>query len=69
MSSFDPRKTSSRGRFHQHAALTEALRLRGAAQRVPTDADRPPPSTFPGRRPRIIPGQLEFIEEGGHDGA
>jgi hypothetical protein len=43
--------------------LAEALRnFRRAAKRKPTDADRPPPSTFSGRQPRRITGQLELGE-------
>jgi hypothetical protein len=35
----------------------------------PTDADRPTPSTFPGRRGRLIEGQLMLDEQGGDDAA
>jgi hypothetical protein len=35
----------------------QALRL---PKRKPTDADRPPPSTFPGRKAKVLPGQLDF---------
>jgi hypothetical protein len=33
--------------------------LRGAKAK-PTERDRPPPSTLPGRRGRVLPGQLDL---------
>jgi hypothetical protein len=41
-------------------ALREALRALKLEARKPTDADRPPPSTFPGRKVSVRPGQLDF---------
>jgi hypothetical protein len=40
---------------------------RHAKRRKPTEADRPPPSTFAGRQPRHITGQLDIYENGGGD--
>ncbi len=42
--------------------LREALRALAAPRRKPTDADRPPPSVFPGRKAKALPGQLEVGE-------
>jgi len=46
--------------------LAAAMRLLRAPRRKPIEGDRQPPSTFPGRQPRHIDGQLD-IYEGGHD--
>jgi hypothetical protein len=49
--------------------LKEALRFRTlAARRVPTEADTPPLSTFPGRNGKPIPGQLNLFDLDGDDG-
>ena len=40
--------------------LTAAIRSLRAARRKPDDSDRPPPSTLPGPKPKILPGQLTF---------
>ena len=42
------------------AGLREALRAWKAPKRVPTEHDAPPPSTFPGRKPKLLAGQLDF---------
>jgi hypothetical protein len=49
------------------AGLAAALRLLSAARRRPDDADRPPPSTFAGKKVRLIPGQIDLY--GGEHGA
>ena len=36
--------------------LHEAVQALKAEKRKPTDADRPPPSTFPGRKIKLLPG-------------
>ena len=46
----DPRATPK--------GLLEALRLRRLPARRPTDGDRPPVSTLPGRKAEAIPGQM-----------
>jgi hypothetical protein len=38
--------------------LAETLRLLRLEQRKPTEHDRPPASVFPGRKHKVIPGQL-----------
>jgi len=43
--------------------LAEALRLLRLEKRRPTEADRPPPSTLPGRKLRPLAGQLELGAE------
>jgi hypothetical protein len=43
--------------------LCEALRLSRLPKRKPTEADRPPPSTLPGRKTRPLPGQLSLVDE------
>jgi hypothetical protein len=45
------------------AEATRALRLRKGK----ADGWRPPPSTFPGRRVKILPGQLD-LDGREHDG-
>jgi hypothetical protein len=47
---------------HTSAGLREALRFLKAPKRKPTDADRPPPSSLPGRRARLVDGQLGLEE-------
>jgi hypothetical protein len=42
--------------------LAEARRLLKAAKRKPDEADRPPPSTFTGRKPPHIAGQLSLTD-------
>lgn len=50
--------------------LRTAIQLeRHAKRRKPTESDRPPPSTFPGRQPRHIDGQLDLEQAGGDDAA
>jgi len=50
--------------------LAQALRLLRAARREPTEADRPPPSIFQGRRPvRHMDGQLDIYEKEDSDAA
>ena len=51
---------SSSAREWQHRALTEALKAHKRPKRAPTEADRPPTSTLPGRKVKVIPGQLEL---------
>ena len=46
-----------------HPALAEARRLVVARKGPPTEADVPPPSVLPGRKPVILPGQLSLAEE------
>jgi hypothetical protein len=58
------RSRSRNGAHHkQHPALTETLRLLGLPKRKPTDADRPPVSTLPGRKVKPLPGQLELGQD------
>ena len=40
------------------AGMAVAMRSLGRRKGKPTESDRPPPSTFPGRRIRVLPGQL-----------
>jgi hypothetical protein len=46
----------------ENPGLTAARRLwkRGVRRGAPPDDDRPPPSTFPGRKPKLLPGQLDL---------
>jgi hypothetical protein len=44
-----------------HGATQRALK---ADKRPPTDADQPPPSTFPGRKAEVISGQLALSPAG-----
>ena len=44
-------------------ALAAAQRGLAAAKRKPTDGDRPSPSTFPGRQPVLLEGQIALGEE------
>jgi Protein of unknown function (DUF3631) len=48
------------GRDWESPAITSALRARELEQRKPSDDDRPPLSTFPGRRSKPTPGQLDI---------
>jgi len=43
--------------------LAEALRLLRLEKRKPTEADRPPTSTLPGRKVKPLPGQLSLGAE------
>jgi hypothetical protein len=43
--------------------MDAALRALRARKGAPTEADAPPPSTFPGRKPKLIPGQLALGEQ------
>jgi hypothetical protein len=47
----------------QSPGLTEALRARGLPKRRPSEDDRPPPSVLPGRKARVLPGQLSLTDE------
>jgi hypothetical protein len=47
----------------ERAGMAQAKRALSAPKRKPDDADRPPPSAFPGRRPKMIPGQMSLGEE------
>lgn len=40
--------------------VSAALRALQGGQGKPTDDDRPSPSTFPGRQPTLLPGQLDL---------
>ena len=51
------------GRNWQHSALTAALQAHKLPKRAPTEADRPPTSTLPGRKVKVLPGQLELDAE------
>jgi hypothetical protein len=44
------------------AGVRVAARALGLEKRRPTEADIPPPSTFGGRPPAFIPGQLSLTE-------
>jgi len=57
------RRHSRRGPCKELPGLDAALKGLAAARRTPTDADRPPVSTFPGPRPRVIAGQLAFGDD------
>jgi hypothetical protein len=46
----------------------ETLRAVKLPKRKPTESDRPPASTFPGRKPKLVRGQLD-LEGGEHDPA
>ncbi len=50
--------TKSRFSSGAHPALLETLRLFRLEKRKPTEADRPPPSTLPGRVAPRLAGQL-----------
>jgi hypothetical protein len=54
---------SSAARTWQSPGLTAALKARKLPQRLPTDADRPPVSTFPGRKEKRLLGQLALGED------
>ncbi len=47
----------------QHPALAATLRALRLDRRKPTEADRPPASTFPGRKATVLPGQLELADD------
>jgi hypothetical protein len=51
---------SRSARDRRHPALTETLGLLGLPRHKPTDADRPPVSTLPGRKVKPLLGQLEL---------
>ena len=40
--------------------LRKAKRALALPRRRPTDGDRPRLSTFPGPKPKLLPGQLDF---------
>jgi hypothetical protein len=42
-------------------ALADAIRASKLKPRKPTEGDRPPPSTMPGRRPRLLDGQIDIF--------
>ena len=49
------------GSANANPGLREALRGLRLPKRAPTEADRPPPaSVFPGRKPKLIDGQLDL---------
>jgi hypothetical protein len=52
-----------RHRFEMSPGLREALHALGLPRRKRAEADRPPPSTFPGRKTRPLPGQLSLLDE------
>jgi hypothetical protein len=53
--------TRRRRRARQKSAgLREALRALRLAKRAPTESDAPRPSTFPGRKMKPLPGQLDL---------
>jgi hypothetical protein len=54
----DKRITDSTGA--PNAGLRAAVRALKHEKRKPTDADRPPPTPFPGRRVKPLPGQLDL---------
>jgi hypothetical protein len=41
--------------------MREALRAYKLPKRKPTDDDRPPPSTFPGKKSKPLPGQTDLF--------
>lgn len=43
--------------------LSAAIEATYAEKRKPTDDDRPAVSVFPGRKPKILEGQLRFGDE------
>ena len=45
----------------QSPGVREALRALRLERRPPTEADRPPASTFPGRKERRLRGQLDLL--------
>jgi hypothetical protein len=52
----------------ENPGLTAARRA-AKAETGPPDAYRPPPSVFPGRRAKVLPGQLNLYGyEHAHDG-
>jgi hypothetical protein len=44
-------------------AVATAKRMLAARKGPPTEADVPPPTVFPGRKPVILPGQLALDRE------
>jgi len=44
----------------ESAGVREALRALRQRKGRPTSADQPPPSTLPGRRVRVLKGQLDL---------
>ena len=51
------------GRDWQHSALTETLRAHKLPKRAPNEADRPPTSTLPGRKVKVLAGQLRLGDD------
>lgn len=48
----------------ERPAIGQALTAHHTARRgKPTEADRPPVSTFPGRKPQVALGQLEITTQ------
>jgi hypothetical protein len=47
--------------FEPSDGMREAKRALALPKRKPTDADRPPTSTFTGPRARVLPGQLDLF--------
>jgi hypothetical protein len=41
--------------------MRDALRASKLPKRKPTDDDRPPPSTFGGKKPKLLPGQTDLF--------
>jgi hypothetical protein len=41
--------------------MRDALRACKLAKRKPTEDDRPPASTFPGPKPKLLPGQIDLF--------
>jgi hypothetical protein len=50
----------------RRSGISEARRALNLRKGAPTDDDRPPPSVFPGKKNRPIPGQLDLF--GGEHG-
>jgi hypothetical protein len=41
--------------------MADALRARKLRKGLPAEKDAPPPSVFPGTRPKVLPGQLDVF--------
>lgn len=54
------KSTSDTGSVWPYIGAAEAFRASKLAQRSPTDDDRPPVSVLPGRKPKILRGQLDL---------
>jgi hypothetical protein len=62
-------RSSRDARDRVNGGHLDALRALKLEKRRPTDADRPRPSTFPGRNAERIPGQLRIGQSGESEAA